>query len=530
MFRPQRLSVLIVTDPRAEQPDGSCSTASSACSRRRPNGRACSTSPASATRSPPSSASSARRCTATPGGRRAPSSRACPATSCSSCRRPRLPTSSGEIVGLQERRVVRVFEVPEPVGLWTTVLVYFPRNRFTAELPERLADIVADAYGADAADVRVVRVGELARPRDRQRAPPDRRPPRRPRRPRADDRRAVDLVDRPPAHRRSSASSVRRTGTGCSTLAGAVGPGGLPGRRRAGAGGRRPPPHRRGARPATSDLVVALGHDLDAAAGGVADARVPTGHADGAVRAAPAARPPRLRRPRRAAVHVPTSAASGCTSTTSASAPRRGACSTATAPPTSIDAFVGLVRGVIESDGFNRLVARRRPRRPRRGDDPRLRQVPAPDRLPVQPAVRRGHAGATRPSWSAGSSSCSRPASTRAGRAGGGPRRGGQDVLRAQIVSALDAIPSLDEDRICRSFLTLIEATTRTNFFRGADRRWRSSSTRRRSPSCRCRDRRSRSGCAARGSRACTCAAGRSPAVGCAGATAARTSAPRCSA
>ncbi len=40
-------------------------------------------------------------------------------------------------------------------------------------------------------------------------------------------------------------------------------------------------------------------------------------------------------------------------------------------------------------------------------------------------------------------------------------------MLREQIVSALDAIPSLDEDRICRSFLTLIEATTRTNFFRG---------------------------------------------------------------
>ena len=54
-----------------------------------------------------------------------------------------------EIVGLQERRVVRVFEVPEPAGLWTTVLVYFPRNRFSAELPERLADIVAEAYRSE---------------------------------------------------------------------------------------------------------------------------------------------------------------------------------------------------------------------------------------------------------------------------------------------------------------------------------------------------------------------------------------------
>ena len=55
----------------------------------------------------------------------------------------------GEIVGLQERRLVRVFEVPEPVGLWTTVLVYFPRSRFTAELPAQLADTVAAAYGAE---------------------------------------------------------------------------------------------------------------------------------------------------------------------------------------------------------------------------------------------------------------------------------------------------------------------------------------------------------------------------------------------
>ena len=44
---------------------------------------------------------------------------------------------------------MRVFEVPEPVGPWVTVLVYLPRNRFTAELPERVADAVARAYGAD---------------------------------------------------------------------------------------------------------------------------------------------------------------------------------------------------------------------------------------------------------------------------------------------------------------------------------------------------------------------------------------------
>ncbi len=54
-----------------------------------------------------------------------------------------------DIVGLQERQLVRVFEVPEPVGPWVTVLVYLPRSRFTAELPEGIADVVAEAYGAE---------------------------------------------------------------------------------------------------------------------------------------------------------------------------------------------------------------------------------------------------------------------------------------------------------------------------------------------------------------------------------------------
>ncbi len=54
-----------------------------------------------------------------------------------------------DIVGLQERQLVRVFEVPDPVGPWVTVLVYVPRNRFTAELPGRVADAVAGAYQAE---------------------------------------------------------------------------------------------------------------------------------------------------------------------------------------------------------------------------------------------------------------------------------------------------------------------------------------------------------------------------------------------
>ena len=53
------------------------------------------------------------------------------------------------IVGLQERQLVRAFEVAEPVGPWVTVLVYLPRGRFTAELPDQVADAVAHAYEAD---------------------------------------------------------------------------------------------------------------------------------------------------------------------------------------------------------------------------------------------------------------------------------------------------------------------------------------------------------------------------------------------
>ncbi len=61
----------------------------------------------------------------------------------------RLAELVTDIVGLQERRLVRVFEVPDPAGPWATVLVYLPKARFTAELPEKVADVVAEAYGVE---------------------------------------------------------------------------------------------------------------------------------------------------------------------------------------------------------------------------------------------------------------------------------------------------------------------------------------------------------------------------------------------
>ncbi|MDQ3177917.1 MAG: NAD-glutamate dehydrogenase [Actinomycetota bacterium] len=52
-----------------------------------------------------------------------------------------------DIVGLQERQLVRVIDVPEPTGPWHTVLVYLPRSRFTGDLPDRVAALVDEAYG-----------------------------------------------------------------------------------------------------------------------------------------------------------------------------------------------------------------------------------------------------------------------------------------------------------------------------------------------------------------------------------------------
>ena len=69
-----------------------------------------------------------------------------------------------DIVGLQERRIVRAFDVAEPVGPWTTVLVYVPRSRFTATLPDEVAALVAEHYGGDVRDAEtLVGTSSLAR-------------------------------------------------------------------------------------------------------------------------------------------------------------------------------------------------------------------------------------------------------------------------------------------------------------------------------------------------------------------------------
>ena len=57
------------------------------------------------------------------------------------------------VVSLQERQIVRVFDVPEPVGDSSTMLVYLPKHRFEAGLPTRIAEVVGAAYGSDTDNV-----------------------------------------------------------------------------------------------------------------------------------------------------------------------------------------------------------------------------------------------------------------------------------------------------------------------------------------------------------------------------------------
>jgi glutamate dehydrogenase len=108
-----------------------------------------------------------------------------------------------------------------------------------------------------------------------------------------------------------------------------------------------------------------------------------------------------------------------------------------------------------------------------------------------------------------------------------------EDTLGRLKVS-LDAVMALDEDRILRSLLALVQATVRTNAYqRGADGKLKSYISLKldsaRSLTCRCRCPCSRSSSTRRGSRRSTCGGARSRAVASAGRTGARTSARRCS-
>jgi glutamate dehydrogenase len=367
-----------------------------------------------------------------------------------------------EIVGLQERRLVRVFEVPEPAGLWTTVLVYFPRSRFTAELPERVANIVATAYGAEQRTFEsFVSTSSLARVTVSVRRPSPDAHANVGDLERAIDEQSTSWTDR------LRAALVNELGEAQGHhLYDAVGQSASAAYRAAVPPERAVADLRRIEEVLTgaSDLAVSLGHDIDAQS---AEWRIRV-YRRGTAMALSELLPlldhlgfvaldeqPYTFRVDRTRVHlydIGVRAPEGCTID---SRRRRDV----------IDAFVGLVGGAVESDGFNRLVV-----------------VAGLDARDV--AMIRAYAKYLRQIGFASSQQYIEATLARhprlvtqlvelfktrfdpTGPAHPADRDGAQEELRSQIVTALDAIPSLDEDRICRIFLTLIEATMRTNFFR----------------------------------------------------------------
>jgi len=128
-------------------------------------------------------------------------------------------------------------------------------------------------------------------------------------------------------------------------------------------------------------------------------------------------------------------------------------------------AFVAAFRGDVEVDGFNRLVLgaglRVREVEVVRGYARYLRQINFPfSQQYIESAVIR-HSAITRTLVAL---FAARFDSEVAGR---GPAT--EAALRAEIVAALDAVPSLDDDRTLRMLLSLIDATLRTNVFRPGD-------------------------------------------------------------
>ena len=435
------------------------------------------------------------------------------------------------IVGLQERQLVRVFEVPEPVGPWVTVLVYVPRSRYTAELPERVADLVAASYGADQRTFDVLLgASSLARITVSVRRP--------------DDRVVVDLAE--VEHRIDDVS----TSWPERLRAALVGDVGEEEARRLfdRVGAHAPAAYRAAVSPERADhdvrriaallatddqLTTSLVHDDDAAPGewrfrvyrrgtsvalsellplldhlglqaldeqpytfGLDDELV---HVyDIGVRVPADVQLDELRR---AAVQA---------------------------------AFVALVDGTVESDGFNRLVLRAgltyRDVTVVRAYGKYLRQIGFGF---SQPYIEDTLAAHPRLVADLVALFDARFDPTRFDAAGSDAR---SDVRAAEAATirarcSRRSTPSRASTTTAsagpssRSSMRPCGRTTS----RASGRRSRSSSTRQRCPTSRCPDPATRSGCAGRASRASTCAAATSPAAACVGATGARTSAPRSS-
>ena len=363
------------------------------------------------------------------------------------------------IVGLQERRIVRVFDVTEPVGPWTTVLVYVPRSRFTASLPERVAELVGEHYGGDTRDLETfVGTSSLARISMTVRAAPT-----------ADPSRLAEIIDE------ASRTWGERAREALVDVLGEI-----EGHRVwSVVGAAVPMDYEARVRPASAvgDLVhveaMLSGRDeVVTSFGRSVDATDDYWRFHVYLRGRPATiaelvpilehlgLPPVDEHPyvfvgESATIHLDDIGVE--VDVPSLADERR----------TEVQrAFVGLMNGTIEPDSLNRLILAggldRRQIAVLRTYNRYLRQAAFPfsavyvaAAIVRHPEIARGLAEVFDAKFDP--------------HIDGLGRRSRLEDARTTVLELLDAVPSLDDDRICRAFLTLIDATDRTNAFVGRD-------------------------------------------------------------
>jgi glutamate dehydrogenase len=372
----------------------------------------------------------------------------------------RLTELVAAISGLQERRIVRVFDVSEPVGPWTTVLVYVPQSRFVAGLPELVAALVSEFYGGEIRDLEtLVGASSLARISMTVRSSTL-----------SNTTRLVAAIDRAsrPWGERARDALVgllgEAEGNRVWSVVGATVPGDYEARVRpeVAAGDLV---HVAALLTGTDEIATSFGRAVDVADGEwrfrvflrdrpttIAELVPVLEH----LGLSPLDEHPSVFVGESGVVHLNDIGvrlpADAITDAQHAEVQR---------------AFVDLMSGAIERDGLNRLVLaaglNRRQISMLRVYTRYLRQASIPfspsyveQALVRHPDIARGLAELFDTKFDPGRVELTPPSARSAAVA----------RCRSDLHVQLDAVPSLDDDRICRSFLTLIDATDRTNAFR----------------------------------------------------------------
>jgi len=365
------------------------------------------------------------------------------------------------ISGLQERRLVRVFDVTEPVGPWTTVLAYVPQSRFTATLPELVAVLVSEYYSGEIRDLEtLVGKSSLARISMTVRSGTL-----------ADTSRLVASIDL------ASRTWAERVNDALVDGLGEV-------------EGRRvwsivaptvPADYMARVRPeaAVGDLV-----NIEAMLSGSNDITTSFGRCVDAVDGEWRFRVFLRDRPTTIAELVPTLEYLGLPPLDEHPSVFVGPSATVHLNDIGVEmsartitdeqhaevqlAFIDLMTGALEADGLNRLVLSagldRRQIATLRLFKRYLRQASIPfgahyveEAIVRHPEIARGLVELFDTKFDPRRTDIAAP----------DDRSAAVERCRADLHQLLDAIPSLDDDRICRAFLTLIDATDRTNAFVG---------------------------------------------------------------